>query len=509
MFKRISHADGVQSEQEILFATSFNYLFPLAARSKPCLLPQTETTISGLAALGKAMADDATPAQPQPALDSPIPAAFTYLGQFIDHDLTARTDRDSATTAIGNGERTDPVDPDVVVRKLMNGRRSQFDLDSVFGDGPALAGVAHMSSSESDQLYKADKTLKVFESGGRVDLPERAPVTGLDGKITNAATVADMRNDENINVSQLHTAFLKFYNAIHAGVAGSNVEKYVRARQLVRWAYQYIVINDYLRQVCDSNIVLDTFANGPRFYGDMAGRSGAFMPLEFSVAGFRFAHSMIRPFYTLNATSGPVEVMKLLGVNGNATNFDPVDHQLVAGRVIEWKNFVGATAQHARLIDTRIAKGLFNLPFRPAGDPILTNLARSNLFRGYNLSIPTGQAVADGFGVSFLTPDEITTGEFGAIKTIVEASYFHHRTPLWYYVLREAAVQQGGKKLGEVGSRIVCETIIGSMKQDSNSYLNNTHDGAVTNAGIVVGSGAGGTIATLVDLLKFAGFGGI
>ena len=46
------------------------------------------------------------------------------------------------------------------------------------------------------------------------------------------------------------------------------------------------------------------------------------------------------------------------------------------------------------------------------------------------------------------------------------------RTPLWYYVLREAAVQRGGKQLGPVGARIVAETFAQILKRDPSSHLN-------------------------------------
>ena len=511
MFKRASHAEGIVSEQEILFSTSFNYLFPEAARSRPCLLPQTQTTLDGLRDLGAKMADTGPSGSSSDPLDSQIPAAFTYLGQFIDHDLTARTDREGPVTSIGNGEPIVPIDPDLVVCTLRNGRRSQFDLDSLFGDGPGLAGSvnAHKSQSLSQVLYTDDLKMRVFDENARLDLPGREEEKATNGDTSFPALVADMRNDENINVSQLHAAFLKFYNKVYDAQSGTNAAKYLRARQLTRWAYQYIVVHDYMMTVCDVDVVNDTIVNGPRFYGDMAGRSGAFMPLEFSVAGFRFAHSMIRPSYTLNATSGALDLLDILGTNGNAANFDATDHQLVPQRVISWDRYVGNTAQKARKIDTKIAHDLFTLPFRSQGDPVLANLARSNLFRGYSLSIPTGQAICDGFGVQWLSPSVILDGEDAAIAEVVERAYFHHRTPLWYYVLREATVQQNGERLGEIGSRLVAETMIGSLKQDPNSYLNNLNDPAVKTNGIDVKPGAGGRIRRLIDLLRFAEVNGV
>ena len=73
------------------------------------------------------------------------------------------------------------------------------------------------------------------------------------------AIIADMRNNENLNISQLHCAFLLFHNEVAAGLpaALTKDQRYIRARQLVRWAYQYIVINDYLPNVCDPVVVND------------------------------------------------------------------------------------------------------------------------------------------------------------------------------------------------------------------------------------------------------------
>jgi len=503
MFRKMSHILGAITEEEILFATHFDYLFPEAARSKPCLLPRSEATVAGLLALADAMADPGTTAAPQPAFDSSIPAIYTYFGQFIDHDITARTDRDGSLTQIGRNEVPFPVDPDEVVAKLMNGRRPQLDLDSVFGESPTLAPNA---TSQSDELYDNNLLLKLFEDAGpppRRDL-RRDPST-------RAAIIPDGRNDENLIVSQLQFAFLRFYNQVHASVGGTPGQAHIRARQLVRWAYQYVVVNDYLKTVCEPLIVDDTLANGPRFLGAAAGRGSSFMPLEFSTSAFRFAHSMVRPFYKLNGSIAEIEVMKLLGPAGQMTAGAPTyfeaDGQLKAQYIIEWTRFVGgAGLQHARKIDTKLAQGLFNLPLGDRSDDlVLRHLARSNLLRGFNLSIPTGQAVADAFSIYPLSAADLTTGEDPAIAAVLTANYFDHRTPLWYYVLREATVQQNGERLGEIGSRIVCETIINFLKQDPTSYLNNKDDKAVRTDGVDVDPGPGGKIKTLANILHFAG----
>ncbi|MDD9968856.1 MAG: heme peroxidase family protein [Myxococcales bacterium] len=498
-FRKQSHIDGPQEHDEILFSTPFDYLFPDLARSPECLLPEGEQTVSALKELGKLMADPGDAGAPNEQLDSSVPAAYTYLGQFIDHDITARTDRNGPVSTIGEAETIEPVDPDVIVRDLRNGRRAVLDLDSVFGDGPGLAGTHLPSTTQSSDLYDEELTLRMFDDGrGRVDLPRH------DRK----AIIADMRNDENVLVSQLHTAFLKLYNETYARQTGTQRERHIRARQLTRWAYQSVVANDYLTKVCDNGVALDTLANGPRFLGPSTGRTANFMPLEFSVAAFRFGHSMIRPFYELNSKSDKVDLLALLGTSGNAENFD-ADGQLTKARIVDWRRFVGrgSKVQHARKVDTKIARGLFTLPGDTGGDPVLAHLAQRNLLRGFSLSIPTGQAVADAFGISPLGASELKKGETREIATLLSDSGFDQRTPLWYYVLREAAIQQGGEVLGEVGSRVVCETIVGLLKQDPNSYLANAHDPAINDRGVDVAPGRGGRINDLADLLRFAAIG--
>ena len=54
---------------------------------------------------------------------SQIPAGFTYLGQFIDHDLTF----DKTSVMLG---------ANVTPAQLLQGRSPSLDLDSLYGAGP-------------------------------------------------------------------------------------------------------------------------------------------------------------------------------------------------------------------------------------------------------------------------------------------------------------------------------------------------------------------------------------
>lgn len=519
MLNKMSHAGGVESAEEILFSTQFGYLFPELAASASAKLPVQTATIRGLLTLGNAMADPGEPGFRED-LNSNIPSVFTYLGQFIDHDITARTDREGAVTEIAgtdsNAAEFTPVSPETVVKKLKNGRRPQLDLDSLYGDGPRLlgAGVAG-AHTQAQCLYDPNTLLlKVQEEcSGQVDLP----------RVGRKAQIADMRNDENVIVSQLHAAFLKFHNAVAQAlpISSANEEyQYIKARQLVRWAYQYVVVNDYLKAVCAHTIVDDILLNGPRFYRPGFNDGELFMPLEFSVAGFRFGHSMIRPFYQLNSSTQEI-VMNLLGVSRersaeeqSAGKVDLIEsisggYRLKPKFSVNWSNFAAfAPGQQpsnlARVIDPRIARGLFDLRLDGApANSMLSHLAQRNLLRGYSLSIPTGQAIAKALGFEPLDEKVLVADEQDVtLRKAIEEGGFGNRTPLWYYVLKEAEVQTQGNSLGAVGSSLVAETLIGLVKLDPNSYLNNAQHPAVKYGGVEVMPGQ--VVSTMADILKIA-----
>ncbi len=497
-FKEFTHG-GTLDVAEILFNTRFNYMFPLLAANPECLLPPGATTQGALLSLGTAMATD----DPAMLLDSTIPAIFTYLGQFIDHNITAQTDREIGVSRIAtpDGMVMDitPLPSSEVVQKLVNGRRPHLDLDQVYGDGPKLG--TNPSPTEADELFDlATLNLKVVADPPGFDVPRQNDGTAI---------IADMRNNENLNISQLHCAFLLFHNKVAAGLpaALTKDQRYIRARQLVRWAYQYIVLNDYLPNVCDPVVVKDVEGNGARYYAP--DNDLLFMPLEFSVAAFRFGHSMIRPQYQLNAAT-TLTLAQILGVGGLLAGGPPP--KVAGADIIAWHNFANIggrpAPQMARKIDPLISSGLGSLPVLLPGSTtilagaLLQHLARRNLLRGFLLSIPTGQAVADGMQTKALTQAELQ-GPPGPIQDAVVGGGFDTRTPLWYYILREADVQQNGNRLGSVGSRIVAETLSALVLRDRASYINNPQDPAVKPNGIDVGGGT--IIATIADLLQFSG----
>ncbi len=117
------------------------------------------------------------------------------------------------------------------------------------------------------------------------------------------------------------------------------------------------------------------------------------------------------------------------------------------------------------------------------------SIAYRDLERGRALDLPSGEALARVMDVEPLRKEEL-----GLDKLHIQGE-----TPLWYYILREAEVRQGGERLGEVGGRIVAEVLIGLVNGDASSYRNAKDEWKPFLPAKQEGH------FTLVDLLRFAG----
>lgn len=421
--------------------------------------------------------------------NSSIPPLYTYWGQFIDHDITAGTDRPGVqaqsvwTTDILDAEFS-PVEPQNVIGSegIYNLRLPNLDLDSVYGDGPADSHTINEQIFLKDVPGSAaginDPRLHLGQNSGSIhdaphsDLPE--PLRrDLPRHVDKSPRIGDERNDENTIVAQFHTAFLRFHNAVVdylEGLQGSTPD-FDEVAQLVRWHYQWLIVNDYLPTVCMPNVVDEIVASGDHFFSE---REHLFMPLEFSVAGYRFGHSMVRANYDFNQNFSPTSFFNLFAFTGNGGFLG--GESLPAIWIIDWERFTDKESNNplrfARKIDTNLAMPLSNLP--GGASALEKHLAQRNLLRGYLLSVPSAQFVADWLDVPMIAAEHLVSDDKPAIQAIFdsEGGMLKTHTPLWYYVLREAESQTGGNSLGELGSRLVAGTLISLLKADPDSYLN-------------------------------------
>jgi hypothetical protein len=402
-------------------------------------------------------------------------AGVTFLGQFLDHDITF----DPTSSLLSQ------VDPTTVP----NFRTPAFDLDSVYGPGRRA----------SPQLYdrtSPDNIKLLIDEEAPKDIPRNSQ---------DIANISDPRNDENLIVSQLHLAFLKFHNAIVdeelAGGSASPGAVFDEAQRLTRWHYQWIILNEFLPMTVGQELVDNILTKGRRFYSWHG--TAPFIPVEFSVAAYRFGHSQVRPGYIANFSgdNGEPFLKHIFDINADHNGPDPDDlsgGKRAPRRFVDWQTFfdvgptppghenLGASPKPNKRIDTKLSSPLFELPFGPPNDP--QTLAQRNLLRHLTFSLPSGQQVAKAMSIEPLSKTDLS-----AVKPLG----FDGATPLWFYILKESELKVEGKALGPVGARIVAEVFIGLLQGDSTSYLRQNPNWKPT-----LGQGQDFKMA---DLLKFSG----
>ena len=458
-----------------LFQGRFGRMFRSLHRAKFGATDQEN--IANLKKLGDAMSADFDP--PKDGKDeeeSGIPSLYTYLGQFIDHDITF----DPASSLQKQN------DPDA----LVDFRTPAFDLDNVYGRGP----------DDQPYMYSGGNSFLLGDliHGGNPNAKDLA----RNNANPRRALIGDPRNDENVIVSQLQGLFLRFHNRTLADNPGL---EFGDVQRLVRFHYQYVVLNDFLPRIVHSSVLNDLKSASGHYDQHKIKffhwKHEPFMPVEFSVAAYRLGHSMIRPGYRLNdndSTLLPIFPVPSQGLKEGLTGFRAMNPQwgIDWGRFIDTdtRKYDGTDAenkkrlQFAYRLDTSLVNPLHELPPEVAKDP--SSLAQRNLERGWRLGLPSGQSVARAMGIKPIADKDILIGKATDtpdpnLKSVIDVSkVFANNCPLWTYILAEAMRFQELVKLpvienqsittprlGPVGGRIVAEVFLGLMFGDRHSLL--------------------------------------
>lgn len=459
----------------------------------------TRTALATAVTANGAQPDSSTPA---------VPAGFTYLGQFVDHDLTL----DRTAAQLGQ---------DVTVDELIQGRSPALDLDSLYGRGPADPHDRIFYAGDGVKLRMGRTSATTFPDN-RVnvelegfDLPRAG--TGATHADRRLPLIPETRNDENLAVAQTHLAFMRFHNQVVDELAITGMPGrllFAAAREQVVRHYQWMLRTDLLPRIVDPAIVTDVFTHGRRFFeapGHGHGQHGLHptMPIEFSVAAYRLGHSMIRGAYQWNRvfnSTGPGGIASLLllftftGVSGTFTPGSNLDdpgagtvERLPTNWIADFRRLYDFTeagradlvpppaaggGNVTRRIDTLLANPLAHLPKGTFGGrgttppDIQLNLAFRNLTRANMVQLATGQQMAHLFGARPLTAEAILNGNGGAsLETLSDEqkTAVTTDTPLWFYILREA--EMNGGRLAEVGGRIVAEVFHRAMEGSRTSIV--------------------------------------
>ena len=416
--------------------------------------------------------------------DGKIPAGYTYLGQFVDHDLTMDL------TPVGLGEDESPA-------TMLQNRSPRLDLDSLYGNGPGNPGSAKFYAA--DGMHLLTGTTVPAEGVPAKPLHDLPRVGKGSVKAAQQALIPDPRNDENLIVAQTHNAMICFHNKVvdKTSKTLSPAQRFVRARRRVTLHYQWLLRHDYLPRICAPAVVNSVFNGGRKLVdpGALPGDSPA-MPIEFSVAAFRLGHSMIRSDYNWNShfagTAGTLDWMFIFSALGGDLLGE---RRLLSSWIADWRRMYDFPAagkpdlvapdsgvNMAMRIDTRLTDPLAFLPASTFGGDDTTpelafNLAFRNLTRGNMVKLASGQQMVTkmknlGIRVTPLTKAEILNGKGGAKLdhlTAAEQNIVATRTPLWFYILREAELNNG--RLRGVGARLVAETFHRAMEGSRFSLL--------------------------------------
>lgn len=466
-----SPAPEASGQPALAGLSQFGRMFPQLRPLQPDQDPNV--TVANLSALATTMRESIVAPNPDDTtLDiTQLGAIQTYMGQFIDHDLTL--DRQPQPISF--------IDPTT----LTNFETFVFDLSSVYGGGP----------QRSPQLYNSDGlTFKIQEpnANGVRDLPRNG-----DG----SAVLFEARNDENEIISQVHVGFLKFHNAVVAlrkPQLGNLSAGFIFAlvQREVQLYYQWAVLHDFLPKWVGQDVVNGYLSGSlPSFYNPSA--SGpAFTPVEWSTVAYRFGHSAVRRDYELNEQDVAHNIFD--GTDNDLHGGRP----LPAGRQVDWGDFItelepaGAdNFQKPRLIDTHISDGVFALPIgglSGAEASGSTVLPFRNMVRGFFYGLPSGQDIAKALGLPVIAPNDAIDPS--------KVPGFKKGTPAWYYGLKEAE-QAGGQKLGALQARIVTDVFVKLMQTQANGLLTRANAGFVPVPPIAPSRGT----FRIADMFVFAG----
>jgi heme peroxidase len=356
--------------------------------------------------------------------DSNIEAGQPFFGQYVAHDITA--DRS-------------PLRAHADLSALRNVRSPRANLEALYGGGPV----------GSPYLYDQADPAKLLLSPDAQDLPRNQQ---------GIALVGDPRNDVHAFMTGLQVAFIRAHNRLvdrlrADGVAESDL--FGDARLALSWHFQWAIVHDFLPNLAGSELTALVLNHGPRFYRP---QTEPYIPVEFADAAFRYGHSQIKGDYALQPGGARLALFPDLA------GFRP----LAPGHRIDWTLLFDVPdrpkAQRAKPIDGTVPTSLIRLPEAITGTVDVSayrSLASRDLQRGMGTGLPSGERVARAMGITPLTRAELALGDW------------QDETPLWLYILREAAVRGHGDYLGEVGGRIVAEVLIGIIRSDPESYLAN------------------------------------
>jgi hypothetical protein len=440
-----------------------------------------------------------------------IPSGYTYLLQFVAHDLV----HTAIPFSVAGG-----LAPDTA-----NARRAALRLETLFGSGPVGSPYVYALDAPNDERRTKLRLgrMRWNETGVEPGCPfrdiARTPaenVTGIDRSIAGKrvalteALIADPRNDDHAIMSQLTALFALLHNGLidlirrgepaigpNASL-GAAYRRFLCARDGLTAIYRNVIRKDMMRRVMHPEIYAAYSGSAPQFIdlptrfnddhaaGSMRKRAGWQVPLEFSHGAFRFGHAMVRPEYVINdlATHDLSKTLEKTSAN------DPVNMPLDATWIVRWSRFFeikGSRPNFSRRIGPFLSDGLGNDQIFPAVDQtnrvglLYRDLLGAGLAGLWSVNaliaeiavrrphfVSTSRLLADRpYRISQLREWLVCEPAYGGL-TPEDVETLANDPPLPFFILFEAMQQprSEGLCLGRLGSIIVSEVIFGALAGD-------------------------------------------
>lgn len=404
-----------------------------------------------------------------------IESGWTYFGQFMAHDLT--------------------------MHREFSNDRPYLRLHSLYGAGPKANGFLYefrdralgVDSYDFRGVKFALDSYKASDGTNVTDVLRLRRHQGLDVPL-----MADIRNDENFVLSQLHCLFLKFHNQVaeYLHSTSQNLQKskeqlFKETRQVVTWTYQYILLNEYLPKLLKDKSLAALTLNNFKII-DLKAYPKPFLTPEFIVAALRTGHSQVRQFYKVNEKNADLELYSLSTKKKPDLKGFKQDMRRFA---VDWSLFFdtgGGPVQFSRKIDLLISTSLGGLPFMPQGQQ---NLGHTNLTRSgeHGLLLPKTELgrLASLCGITTIQDMDAALDSFFKNAPAPTQAWVRDSVkpvevwPLWAFILLEAQIlgsepiagsRNVQQTLGPLGSQIFAEQLLWILRTDDDAYLKTSPD---------------------------------
>ena len=433
-----------------------------------------------------------------------IPSGYTYLLQFVAHDLVHSAIPLSVAGGLGGG--------------TANARRTSLTLETLFGSGPV--GSPHIYALDAPNDDRRTKLrlgrMRWKEAGPEVGCPFRdiartraENLTGVDRSIAGLrvalteALVADPRNDDHAIMSQLTALLATLHNGLIDLIRrqepsnrpndrfGAAYKRFLCARGALTSIYHNIIRKDLMRRVISPAIYAAYCGPAPHFIDRPVEAATAEwqIPFEFSHGAFRFGHAMVRPEYRINDLS----THDLNNTLEKSSANDPANMPLDETWMVRWSRFFeinGSKPNFSRRIGPHLSDGLGNDQIFPAFDEtervglLYRDLLGASIAGMWSVDALTAQIavrrppfiamsrlLADrAYRVGQLREWLAAAPTYGAL-TPEDIETLSNDPPLPFFILFEAMQQPEaeGRWLGPLGSIIVSEVIFGALAGDSRS----------------------------------------